>query len=98
MPAGDFVRKLGDKARRRAVASIMSYAERSLADRLTEAEWLAFRDKVLNSLAVYHDSMMDIIGTLGDGPSVVNDHALLMLERIHTEQARMARALERARP
>jgi hypothetical protein len=87
-----FVRELGGKARRRAVASIMGYSETVFSELVEEADWQRYREKVLNALGVYHDTMTDIMLTLGEGPGIVNEHALEMLERIHGEQTRLRRA------
>jgi hypothetical protein len=97
MSSDSFVRELTGKARRRAVASILTYSEQQFGSRLEPEEWERYREKVLNALGVYHDSIMDVVSTLGDGPAVVNEAVLEALTRLESSQIRMVRALENGR-
>lgn len=90
----DFIRGMAAKARRRAVATVMNHAERQFRPLVSKDDWEDFRDVVLNAMAMYHDQVMDIMLTLGEGPGVVNEEALMILQRLQSDQSRIAKALE----
>lgn len=84
----DFATKLASEQRGRLVGSILGHAERApWWAKLTNADRKAFRDKVLASVGVYHDFVLDCLRAADDG-SVVNEEALRLLQSIHSSLAR----------
>lgn len=83
----DFATKLAGEQRGRLVASILSHAEREIYPKLSAAECKAFREKVLSSVGVYHDFVLDCLHAASDG-AVVNEDAMLVLRSIQTHLAR----------
>lgn len=70
--------------RKRVVASILGHAEREVYPHLTPPQRQAFRLKVLSSIDVYHDLVMDLIKVYeGRDDSIVNEEALILLRNIH---------------
>jgi len=89
--ADDLIKRLAIEQRKRLVASILGAAENSgWWAKMTRPEQLAFRDKVLTSTGTYHDFMLDVI-KVGSEDSVVNTHALALLERVHQDVRAIAR-------
>jgi len=82
--ADERIRKLITEQRKRAVAGIMGSAERSTWwDKLTRDEQLAFREKVLTSLGVFHDLVLDVVKVNDDDSNMVwNTRALDILQAI----------------
>lgn len=78
------LRKLITEQRKRAVAGIMGSAERSdWWAKLNRPEQLAFRDKVLTSIGVFHDLVLDVVKVNTEGTDMVwNEHALEILAAI----------------
>jgi hypothetical protein len=73
------------------VASILGHAEREVYPHLTPLQRQAFRNKVLSSIDVYHDLVMDLIKVYeGRDDTIVNEEALKMIRDIHTELKRGA--------
>lgn len=69
------------KARRdRALGSIMGFAEREIYPKLNQAERVAFRNLVLDSLNSYHDSVLDLVKS--DNGTLRNEELIQMLERL----------------
>lgn len=90
--ADDLIKRLATEQRKRLVASIMSYAEQSSWwMKLSVPEQRAYREKVLNSIGVFYDFILDVIKVGSDG--MVNEHAIEMIERVHQSQQRVERAL-----
>jgi hypothetical protein len=83
----DFATKLAGEQRGRLVASILTHAEREVYPKLTAAECKAFREKVLASVGVYHDFVLDCLHAAGDG-AVVNEDAMRLLRSIQTSLVR----------
>ena len=81
--ANEFVRNLLMEQRRRAVGSIMSHAERELFPSLTPKQRQEFRDKVLASVGVYHDTCLDILKASVDDGIVPNGVLLEKLAELH---------------
>lgn len=85
------LRKLITEQRKRAVAGIMGSAERSewwkLLDR---SEQLTFRDKVLTSIGVFHDLVLDVVKVNTEGSDMVwNEYALEILQAIRNLQEKV---------
>jgi hypothetical protein len=81
--SSEFVRNLLIEQRRRVVGSIMTHAEKNVFPTLSPAQQRVFRDKVLSSIGVYHDTCLDILKASVDDGSVVNADALSMITEIH---------------
>lgn len=72
------LRKLITEQRKRAVAGIMGWAERSdWWDKLGRPEQLAFRDKVLTSIGVFHDLVLDVVKVNTEGTDMMWNEAAL---------------------
>ena len=92
--ADDIIRRLAIEQRKRLVAGILNSAEKSAWwSRLRPEEQRAFRDKVLDSVGVYHDFMLDVIKVSDDDP--INEHALTLLEQVRVSQRRVEAAVAR---
>lgn len=59
MSAGDYAIAVADRQRRRLVGSIMGFAEQQLFPLMPTDVRAAFRSKVLASVGVYHDFVID---------------------------------------
>ena len=80
----DQVRALAVQQRRRMVATVMGVLEAEVWPSLSVQKQQEVRRKVLASIDVYHDLMLDIIKT-GDQDGVVfNEEAIRLLRRIHS--------------
>lgn len=87
MPADYAIRVAGNQ-RQRLVGNLMGFAERELYPDLTASQQRAFRDKVLQAVGQYHDTVLDLLkATVDDATAAVNEHALRMIEDIHREVA-----------
>ena len=95
MAEDDKIRRLAGEQRRRFVASVMGAAETSgWWSKMTAAEQRDFRSKVLNSVGVYHDFMLDVI-KVSNEDSIRNELALDLIEQVHDSQRRLERQLAR---
>lgn len=82
--SNEYARRVATNARQRCVASIMGYAEKNLYPRLTHPQRQELRDKVLQSIGAYHDSVLDLLhASIDDGSLKVNQAAIEALARIH---------------
>jgi len=82
----DVSRNMLMEQRRRLVGSVMEYVEKNIYKYLPEDERKKLREKMLASIGVYHDVMLDLVRALaGTDEAVVNEHALLLLQQIHAE-------------
>ena len=83
------MRRLAGERRRRFVAGVLGAAEQSpWWRRLSVEEQKAFREKVLTSVGDYHDFMLDVIKISNDD-TLRNEHALNLLEQVHSSQRRL---------
>lgn len=86
--SGDLdVRQLLVERRKRAVGTIMAYAERELYPGMSPRQQGEFRAKVLEAVGSYHDMMIDLSRSLV-GDAVVNTEALALLARVDAKLAR----------
>lgn len=89
----DIIMRLFVEQRRRLVASIMGAAEQGpWWKSLPQAEQVAFRDKVLDSIGIFYDLVRDVI-KVGHDDSIRNDHAIALIEQVHAGQRELLRAL-----
>jgi hypothetical protein len=87
---GPVVRLIGEQ-RKRLVASILGAAETAPWWRaLTREQQVAFRDKVLTSVGVYHDLCRDVI-KISEDDGVRNEYAIDMIEKIYAASVPRAR-------
>lgn len=90
----DIIKRLAVEQRKRLVAGLLSSAENSTWwSKLRPEEQRAFRDKVLTSIGVYHDFMLDVIKVGGDTP--INEHAISLIESVHASQRRIEQQVAR---
>ncbi len=79
---GDILTDLAGEQRSRLVASILGHAERELYATMTAGQRKVLREKVLASVGVYHDFVLDCLRAANKG-SVVNEEAMRLLGQIH---------------
>lgn len=89
--ASEFVRNLLIEQRKRVVGSIMTHAEKNMFPVLSPAQQRMFREKVLASIGVYHDTCLDILKASVDDGSLVNTEALSMISEIHQAMRKQVR-------
>jgi hypothetical protein len=88
--ANEFIRRMLLNQRKRVVGSIMNHAEGSFWDKLSPQERAAFRQVVLQSVGVYHDTCLDMVkSSVDDGSTIVNEEAMRMIEDIHSKVSRV---------
>jgi hypothetical protein len=87
------IQKLITRRRQRLVASILGHAERAFYDDLTVQQQQEFRAKVLQSVDEFADLMRDVLKVASEDV-VLNDHALELLEALHTQQQEIRDLLE----
>lgn len=74
--------------RKRCLASILGAAEAApWWAKLTRDEQAAYRQRVIDSLGVFYDLCRDVI-KVADEDSLRNDHAVNLIESIHTAVVR----------
>lgn len=79
----EFVRNLAVEQRRRLVGSLMEHVERHVYPSLSKDQQQALRAKVMSSVGVYHDFILDVLkASVSDG-SITNEHALELLAEIN---------------
>lgn len=91
MADGHLARLIGER-RKRLVASILGHAEREFFDSLTPEQQREFRRKVLASIDDFSDLMRDVLKIVSEDV-VVNQHALELLESLHSGQRELARKI-----
>jgi hypothetical protein len=90
--ADDMIRRLVGEQRKRLIAGLMNAVEASpWYAKLSAAEREAYRREVLTRVGTYHDFMLDVI-KVADDDTMVNGHALEMIERVHASQLRIERS------
>lgn len=90
----DMIIELASKQRKRLVASVLNAAEKSTWwHKLTERERVEFREKMLASVGVYHDFMLDVIRVSTES-STVNDHALQLIEQVHAQSRQIRHVVD----
>jgi hypothetical protein len=96
--AEDKIRRLATEQKKRLIAGLLNSCESTpWYKRLSEQERQAYRRDVFERVGIYHDFMLDVIKVADDG-SVVNEHALELLEQLHAGQSRLERALTPVAP
>ena len=95
MSESDLVRRLLSEQRRRLVASLLGSVETApWWGRLNPQEQRSLREKVLASIGVYHDFVLDVVKVGGDD-SVRNEEALHLIQAVHASQSRLEQHLRR---
>lgn len=89
--ADPLIRLIGER-RKRLVATVMGHAEREFYAQLSPQQQKAFREKTLTAIDEFADLMRDVVKITGED-SVVNSHAIDLLEQIHDSQRALARRL-----
>lgn len=92
----DMVRGLLTEQRKRLVANLMGYMERSeWWPELDAEEQTDLRTRVLAAVNAYHDVTLDLLKvTLGDSVVLVNEDALRLIQSTHDRVRAVERALE----
>lgn len=80
----DFARQLAVEQRKRLVGSLMDHLEKRVYPHIPQDERKALRDKVMSSVGVYHDFVIDCLKATVGGDAVVNEEALRLIGEIHT--------------
>lgn len=82
------VMRVVTEQRKRCLASILGAAETSAWwGRLTREEQQAYRLRVIDALGVFYDLCRDVI-KVADEDGLRNDHAVALIESIHTAVVR----------
>jgi len=81
--SNEFLRSLMSEQRRRLVGSVLEHAENNLYQRMSSEEQRAFREKVLTSVGVFYDFMLDAVKASVNDGSVMNEEALVLLRDLH---------------
>lgn len=90
--AEELMKRLAIEQRKRLVASILNAAESSpWWSRLSGPERTAYREKILSSIGVYHDFMLDVIKIGQDDP--VNEYAIELISAVHNTTKRIEQRL-----
>ncbi len=88
MPQQPVVIRLLAEQRKRCLATILTSAENSdWWGTLTPAQQNAHREQVRSALAVFYDLVRDVV-KVSDDDGLRNDHAVELLERIHSQVSR----------
>ena len=82
--ASEFVRRVLVERRKRAVGTILGWAERRIHDKLTSTERAELREQVIAAVGAYHDVALDMLAASIDDGGMVNQEALRMLEDLHS--------------
>lgn len=88
----EFVKNLMSEQRKRLLGSLFEYLEKNVYPKLSPAEQKALRERVLLSVGVFYDFMLDCTKASVNDGVVYNEEALKMLRAIHTSQARLEHA------
>lgn len=81
----EFARQLAVEQRKRLVGSLMDHLERQVYPHVPKTVQVALRQKVLQSVGVYHDFVVDCLkASVADGV-LVNEALLEKLDEIHRE-------------
>lgn len=91
MADSQMARLIGER-RKRLVASILGHAEREFFPQLTPEQQRDFRRKVLGSIDEFADLMRDVLKIASDDV-VLNQHALDLLESLHSQQREITQKL-----
>lgn len=91
MAEPQLIRLIGER-RKRLVATIMGHAEREFFSQLSAQQQAEFRKRTLGAIDEFADLMRDVVKITSD-TTVVNDHAIVLLEQIHATQGAIAKAL-----
>lgn len=75
------IKRLAIEQRRRLIASVMNAVE-------SEQDVARRRERVIGSINVYHDFLLDII-KVGDEDGIRNEEALALIAQVHASQRRM---------
>lgn len=89
----EFVRAMLQEQRRRLVGSIMEYAETNVFPHLEDYEQRAFRKKVMQSVGIYHDTVLDMVKASVNDGFVLNEAALEAIERMHSDVRAVRKAV-----
>jgi len=74
--AESFINKMLNRQRRRALAIIMSHAERTFYDRLSVDEQTEFRKVVLSGISTYHSACIDMVESSVNDGMMINEEAV----------------------
>lgn len=89
MAGESMVVRLLIEQRKRLIAGILGYAERSFWDRLSPEQREDFRSKVFEAVGSFTDFTRDVLKVV-DEDQLRNDRALELIEAIHASQRGLA--------
>lgn len=89
--ADDLARRLAVEQRKRLVASVMEYLEHNVYAGLSKEQQVELRSKILDSVGVYHDFVLDLLKVNRD-EAIQNEETLRLLNAIHNDTRRLARS------
>ena len=89
----EFARSLATEQRNRLVGTVLGYMEKEVYPHLPAAKRKETREKVLASVGVYHDFVLDCLRASAGVDGVANEEAMRLLQSIHASQASLTRTL-----
>jgi len=81
--SNDFVRNLMSEQRKRLLGSLFDYLERNVYPKLSVEEQKALRERVLLSVGVFYDFMLDCTKASVNDGVVFNEEAVQMIRHIY---------------
>lgn len=84
-----FVRRMLTERRQRLIGTVMTYIEREVYPKLTDAERRELRKRILAAVDSYHDVCLDMLKASVEDGSVLNDEAARLLARVNSQVDRL---------
>lgn len=83
--SNEFVRNLMAEQRKRLLGSLFDYLEKQVYPKLTVEEQKALRERVITSVGVFYDFMLDCTKASVNDGVVYNEEAVQMIRHIYTQ-------------
>lgn len=83
--SNDFVRNLMAEQRKRLLGSLFEYLEKNVYPKLTSEEQKALRERVITSVGVFYDFMLDCSKASVNDGVVFNEEALGMIRHMYAQ-------------
>ena len=83
--SNDFVRNLMAEQRKRLLGSLFDYLEKNVYQKLTLDEQRALRERVITSVGVFYDFMLDCTKASVNDGVVYNEEAVQMIRHMYAQ-------------